>query len=293
MSTTPVKQPIIPRVKRETIIRLLKKGERIDGRRFENFRKINVMLNPIPKAEGSAIVHVGNTTVMTGVKLEIGTPYSDRPNEGVLQVHAEFVPLASPTFEPGPPDEDAIEVARVIDRSLREPKVIKLEDLVLIPGKRVWIVFNDLYLLDHDGNIIDTGMLSTILALNQTKMPEVKIESEENIIINRENKINPLPINLNVVTVTIGVYEEYLIVDPSLDEELVIDSRITFAIDENRRIVGLQRMGMKGIKPALFEEALDLALRKASELHELVRKILNNPQDYIKPSLSIESFWER
>ncbi len=293
MSTTPVKQPIIPRVKRETIIRLLKKGERIDGRRFEDFRKINVMLNPIPKAEGSAIVHVGNTTVMTGVKLEIGTPYSDRPNEGVLQVHAEFVPLASPTFEPGPPDEDAIEVARVIDRSLREPKVIKLEDLVLIPGKRVWIVFNDLYLLDHDGNIIDTGMLSTILALNQTKMPEVKIESEENIIINRENKINPLPINLNVVTVTIGVYEEYLIVDPSLDEELVIDSRITFAIDENRRIVGLQRMGMKGIKPALFEEALDLALRKASELHELVRKILNNPQDYIKPSLSIESFWER
>ena len=293
MSTTPVKQPIIPRVKRETIIRVLKKGERIDGRRFEDFRKINVMLNPIPKAEGSAIVHVGNTTVMTGVKLEIGTPYSDRPNEGVLQVHAEFVPLASPTFEPGPPDEDAIEVARVIDRSLREPKVIKLEDLVLIPGKRVWIVFNDLYLLDHDGNIIDTGMLSTILALNQTKMPEVKIESEENIIINRENKINPLPINLNVVTVTIGVYEEYLIVDPSLDEELVIDSRITFAIDENRRIVGLQRMGMKGIKPALFEEALDLALRKASELHELVRKILNNPQDYIKPSLSIESFWER
>ena len=293
MSITPVKQPIIPRIKRETIVKLFRKGERIDGRRFEDYRKIDVILNPIPKAEGSALVRLGNTTVLTGIKMEVGTPYSDRPNEGVLQVHAEFVPLASPTFEPGPPDEDAIEVARVIDRSLREPRVIKLEDLVLIPGKKVWIVFNDLYLLDHDGNIIDAGMLSSILALNQAKVPEVRIESEENIVVNKANKTKPLPITLNVITVTIGVYEEYLIVDPSLDEELVLDSKITFAVDENGRIVGLQRVGMKGIKVSLFDKALELAIKKAEELHDLVKKILNNPQDYIKPSLTIESFWER
>ncbi len=289
MSTTPTKQPIIPRIKRETLLKLLNKGERIDGRGFEDYRDINILLNAVPKAEGSALVKLGNTIVMTGVKLEIGTPFSDRPNEGVLQVHIEFVPLASPTFEPGPPDETAIETARIIDRSLREPRVIDLEDLTIMPGKKVWIIFNDLYLLDHDGNIVDAGVLSTILALNLTKIPKITIEEEDRIVIDRFNREKPLPINLNVVTVTVGIFNDYLLIDPSLDEELVLDSRITFAVDEKERIVGLQRMGMKGIKMNLFEEAMDLAIKKSRELHDLVRKVLNNPDNYIKPSLTLEN----
>jgi len=293
MSITPVKQPIIPRIRRETIIKLLKRGERIDGRGLEDYRKINVILDPIPKAEGSALVKLGNTTVLTGIKLEIEPPFKDRPSEGVLQVHAEFVPLAAPTFEPGPPDEDAVEVARVIDRSLREPRVVKLEDLVIVPGKYVWAVYNDLYLLDHDGNIIDAGMLSTILALNRTTLYEAGIDSEGRVVVNKSVRAKPLPININVVTVTIGIYEDYLLVDPCLDEELLLDSKITFAVDERGRITGLQRTGMKGLKSGLFDRVLDLALKKASELHDFIRKVLNNPQDYLKPSLTLENFWER
>ncbi|MEM0380560.1 MAG: exosome complex protein Rrp42 [Desulfurococcaceae archaeon] len=292
MSITPFKQPIIPQARKETIQKLLKKGERIDGRRLDEYRKINIVLNPITKSEGSAIVSIGNTVVMTGVKLEIGTPYPDAPDEGVLQVHAEFVPLASPTFEPGPPDENAIEAARVIDRSLRESEAIKLDELVIIPGKVVWIVFNDLYLLDHDGNIIDAGMLSSILALNLTKIPDVVIEGER-VIVNRENKSKQLPINLNVLSTTIGVYEDYLIVDPSLDEELILDSTLIVAVDEKGRVVGLQKTGSRSISRRLLEQAIELAIKKSIELHDLVKKILNNQQEYIKPYLSIDSFWER
>lgn len=282
MSLTPTRQPIIPKIKRETIKKLLKQGERIDGRKIDEYRPIEIILNPVPKAEGSAAVRLGSTLVMTGVKLEIGTPYSDRPNEGVLQVHAEFVPLASPTFEPGPPDENAIEAARVIDRSLREPKAIRLEDLVIIPGKKVWLVFNDLYLIDHDGNIIDAGMLSTMLALNMAKMPRIMSIEDENVIIDKRVKESPLPININIVTVTIGMLEDIILVDPNLEEELVIDSRITFAVDEKNRIVGIQKMGMKGIKPSMIDQLIDIALKKASELHNLLREVLNNPNAYIK-----------
>jgi len=288
LSITPTKQPIIPSVRRETLLKMLSKGERIDGRKPEEYRRISVLLNPIPRSEGSALVKIGNTIVMTGVKLEIGAPFPDRPNEGVLQVHAEFVPLASPTFEPGPPDEVAIETARVIDRSLREPRVVKLEDLAIYPGKKVWLIYNDLYLLDHDGNIIDTGMLSTILALNMTRIPRIVVENEERITIDRFNKEKPLPINLNVVTVTIGVFNDLLLVDPCLDEELVLDSQITFAIDDRGRITGLQRIGMKGIHTKTLDNAVELALKKASELHDYVRKVLNNPNDFIKSSLSLE-----
>ena len=282
MSLTPTRQPIIPKIKRETIKKLIKKGERIDGRKLEEYRPIEIILNPIPKAEGSAWVKLGNTIVMTGIKLEVGTPYSDRPNEGVLQVHAEFVPLASPTFEPGPPDENAIETARVIDRSLREPRAIRLEDLVIIPGRKVWLVFNDIYLIDHDGNIIDAGMLSSMLALNLAKIPKIVSIEDDNVVIDKMVKETPLPLNLNVVTVTIGLIDEIPLVDPLLEEELVIDSKITIAFDEKGRITGIQKAGMKGIRTPVLDEVVDIASKKASELHELLRKVLSNPENYMK-----------
>ncbi len=282
MSITPTKQPVIPRIKKETIRKLLRRGERIDGRRFEEYRPIKAYINVVPKAEGSALVRLGNTIVMTGVKLEVGTPFPDRPGEGVLQVNAEFVPLASPTFEPGPPDEFAIEAARVVDRCLREPKAVKLDELVIIPGKKVWLVFNDIYLLDHDGNIIDAGMMSSMLALNNARIPSIVSIEGDNIVIDKKVKEKPLGINVNVVAVTIGLIDEYILVDPTLEEELVLDSKITIGIDENNRVVGIQKTGMRGIKPSTLENIVDIALKKGVELHRVLGEVLNNPQQYSK-----------
>ncbi len=283
MSLTPTYLPVIPRLKKESIIQMIKKGVRIDGRKNDEYRRIEIQLNPIPKAEGSSVVKLGNTMVMVGVKTEIGEPYRDRPNEGVLQVHAEFVPLASPSFEPGPPDENAIEAARVIDRCLREPKAIKLDELVLIPGKKVWVIFNDIYLLDFDGNVVDAGMLASITALNIAKLPKIVSIEEENIVVDKSVKEKPLPLNLNVVTVTIAKIGGYLVVDPSLEEEIVADAKITFGVDSKERIVGIQKTGMNGFTQQELDEATELAFKKARELHELVEKVLKNPSEFTKP----------
>jgi ribosomal RNA-processing protein RRP42 (EC 3.1.13.-) len=186
MSVTPERE-LYPRMYIEYILKLLKRGERIDNRGLLDYRPINVILNPIEKAEGSALVRLGKTQVLVGVKLDLGVPFRDRPNEGVLQVHAEFVPLASPSFEPGPPDENAIELARVVDRSIREPKVIKLDELVIEPERTVWVVYNDIYLVDHAGNAIDASMLASMLALATTKIPSL-IKTEQGYRIDKKIK---------------------------------------------------------------------------------------------------------
>lgn len=283
MSLTPTSQPVMPRLKRDTLLSLLKKGNRIDGRSPEDYRPITIQLNPIPKAEGSALVKIGDTMVMVGVKTEIGEPFRDRPFEGVLQVHAEFVPLASPSFEPGPPDENAIEAARIIDRCLRVPNAIKLDELVIIPGKKVWIIFNDIYLIDHDGNIVDAGALSTMIALNLTRLPKINSIEGDNVVIDRGVKENPLPLSLNVVTVTLAKIGDYIIVDPNLDEELIADARLTIGFDSLGRIVGMQKMGMSGFTRSELDYAVDLAFKKAEELHRLIEKVLKNPETASKP----------
>ncbi|MEM1921567.1 MAG: hypothetical protein QW615_02535, partial [Desulfurococcaceae archaeon] len=71
------------------------------------------------------------------------------------------------------------------------------------------------------------------------------------------------------------------------------DSTLIVAVDEKGRVVGLQKTGSRSISRRLLEQAIELAIKKSIELHDLVKKILNNQQEYIKPYLSIDSFWER
>ncbi|MEM4769525.1 MAG: exosome complex protein Rrp42 [Desulfurococcaceae archaeon] len=281
MSITPEKEPL-PKLYVEQLVKSLKRGERVDGRGLLDYRPISVILNPIEKSEGSALVKLGKTQIIAGVKLDIGAPYPDRPSEGVLQVHAEFVPLASPSFEPGPPDENAIELARVIDRSLREPRVLDLEKLIIEPGKLAWVVFNDIYLVDHAGNAIDAGMLASVLALATAKMPRL-LKLEQGYKIDKSNRENPLPVRNIVVSVTMGIIGDIVFVDPSLEEEYVAESVITIAVDEEGRICGIQKRGEKGITRTTLEKSVDIALSKGRWLISYIKNILNNPGNYVKP----------
>ncbi|HIQ02869.1 MAG TPA: exosome complex protein Rrp42 [Desulfurococcales archaeon] len=260
MSITPTSGRIIPRLRRDTILSLLEKDTRLDGRKLNEYREIVVAPGVIPKSEGSALARIGSTTAIAGVKIGVGTPFPDTPNEGVLTVNVEFVPLASPTLEPGPPDENAIEIARVIDRCLREIRAIDLSKLVIIPGEKVYIIWLDIYILDHDGNVLDASMLAGMAALLDTRVPKVEIDEKKNVRIIRD-ETTPLPINHKVVTVSIAKIGNKLIVDPNLDEDDIVDAKITIGISDDGRIVGLQKAG-----PGVFTyDDLRLAIKYAKE----------------------------
>ena len=274
MSTTPSNIPILPKLKKESIKTLIAKGLRVDGRKLDEYRKIIIEPNYIPKAEGSALVRIGETIVLVGIKMEVGQPFPDTPDEGVLMVNAEFVPLASPTFEPGPPDENAIELARVIDRSLREIKVIDLEKLAIIPGQKVWIVWVDIYVLNHAGNLLDASSLATMAALMTTKIPKVEVEENE-IKIDKTMKEQPLPLNHRVVTVTVGKLDEYLLVDPTDEEELVLDAKLAISVSEDGRIAGMQKMGPGDFTLDEVNKAVELALKSAKSLHGILEEYVS------------------
>ena len=116
-------------IKKDYLYRMAKQGKRPDGRGPRDYRAISIERGIINAAEGSAKVSIGNTTVMAGIKVDIGEPYPDTPNQGAMSTAAELIPLASPDFESGPPREGAIELARVVDRGIRESGTIKMEDL--------------------------------------------------------------------------------------------------------------------------------------------------------------------
>lgn len=123
-------------ISRDYIESLVAKHTRVDGRAFDAYRNIEIEYGVSSKsAEGSARVKIGDTEVVAGVKLEVGSPFSDKPDEGSIMVNVELLPLSSPLFEAGPPSIDAIELSRVTDRGIRESKAIDFKKLCIVEGE--------------------------------------------------------------------------------------------------------------------------------------------------------------
>jgi exosome complex component RRP42 len=256
---------IVTRVRQKQIGQLIDTGKRLDGRGLGDYREIKLEQGLIERAEGSARVLLGKTEVLVGIKIETGEPFPDTPNEGVLTVNAELVPLASAAFEPGPPDENAIELARIVDRGIRESKAIDTSKLVIEPGKKVFVIFVDVYVLNHDGNLIDASALAAVAALLNTKMPNYEVKEGE---VKIKTGYTPLPMKSHPITVTLAKINDKIIVDPWLEEEQIMDARISMAINDEGNICAIQKGGTGYFTPQEIVEATKIVKEKAAALRK-------------------------
>jgi exosome complex component RRP42 len=255
---------IVTTVIKRRISELVAQDQRLDGRGLLDYREITVEVGTIDKASGSALVKLGRTKVLAGIKIETGTPYPDTPESGVLIVNVELVPIASPIFEPGPPRENAVELARVVDRGLRESKAIDLAKLCITPGKSVFLVFVDIYVLDHDGNLFDASALASIAALMNATMKDYTVSKSGTVKF--KDKDIALPLQQYPVEVTVGKIQGKLFVDPSLDEEGVLDAQITIAVDQNSDVCAVQKRGTGTFTLDEVLQAVDIVQVKAEEI---------------------------
>jgi len=257
---------IVPEITRKSITELIKNGERADGRSSDDYRDISIEVGVIDKAEGSARVKIGNTQIMIGVKPQLGEPFADTPNVGVLMTNSELLPMASPTFEPGPPDERSVELARVTDRCLREAPILDLEKLCIIEGEKVWMIFVDLHVINYDGNLIDAAVLGSVAALANTKIPNATVEDDK-IVLDKENPV-ALPVKEKPLMCTFAKIDDELIIDPSLEEENVMDARISIGMKEDGTICAMQKGGEMPLTKEEIMSAVNKTTEKTKELRE-------------------------
>ena len=246
-------------------LELIRKGKRIDGRKFDEFRPIEIMTNPISTAEGSARVKLGETEVLVGVKIGMGKPFPDTPNKGILIVNTEFTPMASPEFESGPPGEDAVELSRIVDRGISESDTIELEKLCLVEGENVFSTFVDIHIINHQGNLQDAAALASIAALRNARLPKL-----ENDKIVRGEYEKPLPVVFTPINVTVAKVGDSFILDPNHHEEKILDSKLSISVRDDDRICAMQKQGRKEIKFEDVEKMVDMAMEKSKELRKLL-----------------------
>ncbi len=251
---------ILDEIKKDYVRDLLQKGKRADDRKLDEYRKITLERNPLSSAEGSAICRLGNTQVLVSAKIDAVEPFADRPTEGVLSTNCELLPLAFPAFESGPPSEDSIELARVVDRGIRSSETLDLNSMVIEGGEgKVWGVYLDIYVLDYDGNFFDASTLAAMSSLMSASFPKF----EDGKVIHEPAK--PLGLKSKVVSCTVSNFGDKKVIDPSYDEEIAAESRITIATTEET-LCAMQ----KGKRGSLTKDEvlglIDIAFQKGAEL---------------------------
>ncbi len=246
---------------------LLENDRRLDGRTKDEFREIKVKTGFVEKAEGSAMVELGKTKVIAGVKIILGKPYDDYPNKGTLIVSAELNPTAAVRYRIGPPSVETIELARVTDRLIRESECIDLEDLCIIEGKTVYTIFVDIYPIDHNGNLLDASALAAVAALMTAKVPEARVNEDENVEL--LDTYRPLKMNNIPISVTTHKLGNHLFVDPNAKEEASSDARITFGYTEE-----FINSGQKGGQGTFTKAEILELVEKNMELSKKIRETL-------------------
>ncbi|MCK4670367.1 MAG: exosome complex protein Rrp42 [Nanoarchaeota archaeon] len=241
---------------------LIKQGKRLDARKMDEYRDLSVETGVVKTAEGSAHVKLGKTEVIIGIKLSVGAPYPDTPDEGALMVSAELMPMSSPKFESGPPSIKSIELARVIDRGIRESHAIDQKKLCITSREKVWMVSIDICTINADGNLFDAAGVAAIAALKDTKYPAFDGETVDY----KEMTDKPLVIDKVPIPVTISKLNDQLIVDLADNEEAAEDGRVTATILEDGTICSIQKGGPIPFTSEELGKVIDLAIEKSKEI---------------------------
>ena len=246
------------------VVELARQGKRVDGRGFEQMRDFSVEVNKYENAEGSARVKLGNTEIVAGLKMNVDKPYPDSPDEGSISIGAELTPLAHGDYEAGPPSLDEIEIARVVDRGIRESKALDFKAFCIKEGEAAWVAFLDFYAINSDGNMFDAGSIAALVSFMHARIPKL---NDKNKIIKHEYageiKLQRLPLLTTFVKVA-----GKIMVDPIYVEEKAAEARFSVATTEDGYMSAFQ----KGLNGSFTVDEINYMIDKAFEMGKEVRK---------------------
>lgn len=265
----------ISNLTKEKLIKMFSEGKRFDGRGLLDLRDLKIEFGIANTAEGSARVTLGKTDVVVGIKMEVGTPYSDSPDKGNIMVSGDLLPMASPRFESGPPGFEAIELPRLVDRAIRESGLIDLHKFVIKEGEAVWTIIIDVYPINDDGNLIDAATIGALAALRKAHLPGL---NEKNKIDYDKKPQGPLPLSdISPVSFSFFKLGDSIILDPTREEEEACDTRITFGVSKRNGEVMLNSCQKKGEWPLSagdIEKIMEVISKKFEELDKKLKTFI-------------------
>ena len=255
----------------EYYLKHISAGVRPDGRNLAERRPLSMSSGNITTADGSAVVKLGSTTVVCGVRAELSNPRPEEPEQGYLVPNISLPPMCSTMFKPGPPSVAAQSASQFLATVLATSGCIQQEELCISPGKLVWVLYIDLVCLDHSGNILDASVSALTSALKTVTLPSVVVDTDtEEVVVSTNNRKKLTLKNLPIST-TFAIFSSssspspYLLSDPTQEEENLASSMVT-VVTAGEEVCHLHQPGGDQLCPQLLQQAIHLASNRNNQL---------------------------
>ncbi|KAF5364263.1 hypothetical protein D9756_000103 [Leucocoprinus leucothites] len=244
----------------------------------------------INTADGSALVRMGGTTIVCGVKAEIAEPDLEKPDEGFLVPNIDLPAMCHPRFKPGPPSDEAQVLSERLYETLASSNFISPQSLVIQSGKAAWTLYVDATCINYDGNVFDAALIAMMSALMNAKLPRAVYDEELGQAMCYHEPRSPLIVNSLPLPASFGIFDSaHLLADPTAFEEPLMDSTVTIITGEDSaskpELLNVIQQGLGVIVPALnpvagpdsvVENALGVCIRAAKarrgELAGIIRE---------------------
>ncbi|ESQ29472.1 hypothetical protein EUTSA_v10023611mg [Eutrema salsugineum] len=267
--------------------RHLSESLRPDGRPLGKARDTIVNLGLVSSADGSALAKIGYTTMLAAIRMEVMTPSTDSPDEGCIAVEFHMPPICSPTVRPGRPADAAPVISKRLLDTISSCNMIDLKELCLVSGKAAWMGYLDIYCLDADGALFDAALLSAVAAFSNLQIPVVALndngrivaitgeEKQDNASITEKEAVNKERRKLTLKNIpfslTCILHKNYILADPTAEEESIMDTLVTVVLDSSDQIVSFNKSGGNALAhTSAIKSCVELAKKRGNELKQIL-----------------------
>ncbi|KAL7197443.1 hypothetical protein ACSBR2_020060 [Camellia fascicularis] len=262
---------------------------RPDARPLGKARDTTLALGAVASADGSALAKIGCTTMLAAIKMEIMTPTTESPDEGCIAIDFHMPPICSPIVRPGRPAEAAPVVSKQLSDTISSSGMINLKELSLVNGKAAWMAYLDIYCLDADGALFDAALLSAVAAFSHLQIPVVSLNDDGGIVVfSEENggKLEKEPVNKEKrklklsripFSLTCILHKNYILADPTAEEESIMETLVTVVLDSSFQLVSLYKPGGPVLAyTSAVQDCIALTRQRVKELQKILNEAISD-----------------
>lgn len=205
--------------------RLLKSGERMDGRGLLEARNLTLRA----RENGSVEVLLGQTHLFVDINSAVIEPSSHKLGEGMLTIKVDFGLPSHVLVGNKRARQLSNEIVSVLEKTLKGSKALDTESLVIKTGKFVWAISLDIIVVFNDGNLVDAANFGALAALITHKHSAAMVEGNSVTLTDsvlKKFSLNHLPLVLtfavmspntvNLPSTSSDEQAEFIVYDPNV-----------------------------------------------------------------------------
>jgi len=259
---------------------------RLDGRACFDIREIKVRAGVLSGCNGSASIQSKNCNITVGVKVEVGIPTPDEPDQGIVEISVDCSANASPKFEGRGGEDLAQELVFILSNAITP--AIDRRSLCISEGHKVWIIYIDVLILECccASQLLDLSAQGIKVALANTRVPKLIADEEDaNDFVLSPDQEEYCPIDtsqLPILLTLTRIHDQY-VADVTEEEAAAGIARLTLAFDSKGQLSYTKKSGLGSLHPDPLKEVLAKAAKLAIKTHQDLDKSTTSTSDGLSP----------